>query len=236
MTERVVIERAPKPRPVNDGGADANGSPDAARWARELWGLEGTFRRLPGERDENFHVAGSRGEFVFKIAGAAEREETLALQAAALRWLAERAPELPLPRVVPASDGREAVLAERADGSRRWVRVLTYLPGTILADANPRTPAMLEAVGAFFGRLDAALEGFTHPAARGSDLVWNPALALEVVSRHRDAIADPDRARAGRPLRPDLRRDARADPAPAPERHDPQRRQRLQHPVRPAGR
>ncbi len=52
---------------------------------------------------------------------------------------------------------------------------------------------MLEAVGALLGRLDAALEGFTHPAARGSDLVWNPALALEVISRHRDAIADEDR-------------------------------------------
>jgi len=187
VTERGVAEpAAPEP-------SASSREADAARLARELYGLEGTLRRLPGERDENFHLAGPRGEFVFKIAGPAEREETLALQAAALSWLAGRAPGLPLPRVVPTSDGRTAVLAERADGVRRWVRVLTYLPGTVLADANPRTPAMLEAVGEFLGRLDAALVGFTHPAALGSDLVWNPARALEVITRHRDAIAGEDR-------------------------------------------
>jgi 4-aminobutyrate aminotransferase-like enzyme/Ser/Thr protein kinase RdoA (MazF antagonist) len=206
-----IAQPAKRPHPESPGDVDtgihedvarlARDHEDAARLARELWGLAGTLRRLPGERDENFHLAAAgdndgdkvSGEFVFKIAGPAEREETLALQAAALSWLAERAPGLPLPRVVPASDGRTAVLAERADGSRRWTRVLTYLPGTILADANPRSPAMLEAVGEFLGRLDAALVGFTHPAALGSDLVWNPARALEVISRHRLAVEDEDR-------------------------------------------
>jgi 4-aminobutyrate aminotransferase-like enzyme/Ser/Thr protein kinase RdoA (MazF antagonist) len=166
---------------------------DAARLARELYGLEGTLRRLPGERDENFHLATPQGEFVLKIAMAAEREATLELQAAALSRLAERAEALPLPRIVPTADGRAAVLAELADGSHRWVRVLTYLPGTVLADANPKTPAMLEALGRFLGELDASLDGFTHPAARNADLVWNPARALEVITRHREAIEDPDR-------------------------------------------
>ena len=71
------------------------------------------------------------------------------------------------------------------------------MDSAILAEANPQTPAMLEELGGFLGRLDLALSGFTHPAARDSDLACNPALALEVISRHRDAIADPDRR--GRP-------------------------------------
>ncbi len=71
---------------------------DAERLARELYGLEGTARRLPGERDENFRLSTSGGDFVLKIAGEAEREETLDLQAAALTWLSERAPALPLSR------------------------------------------------------------------------------------------------------------------------------------------
>jgi len=166
---------------------------DASRLARELYGLEGGARRLPGERDENFRISSTRGEFVLKIAGPSEREETLALQAEALAWLAERAPEIPLPRVVPAADGRPAAATADAEGSRRWVRLLTYIPGTVLAEANPQTPAMLEELGGFLGRLDLALSGFTHPAARDSDLAWNPALALEVISRHLDAIADPGR-------------------------------------------
>ncbi len=72
------------------------------------------------------------------------------------------------------------------------MRMLTYLPGSILAEAKPRTPRMLEAVGRFLGELDSALAGFSHSAARHSDLVWNPARALEVIDQHVGAIADPD--------------------------------------------
>ncbi|HEY1250451.1 MAG TPA: aminotransferase class III-fold pyridoxal phosphate-dependent enzyme [Thermoanaerobaculia bacterium] len=195
MTERGVAETAASTGPASSHEADA------VRFARELYDLEGTLRRLPGERDENFHLAtagvndGNKGrrDFVLKIAMAAEREETLELQAAALSRLAERAPTLPLQRIVPAADGRTAVPVELADGSRRWFRILTYLPGTVLAEANPKTPAMLEALGRFLGELDAALDGFTHPAARDSDLAWNPARALEVITRHREAIEDPER-------------------------------------------
>jgi 4-aminobutyrate aminotransferase-like enzyme/Ser/Thr protein kinase RdoA (MazF antagonist) len=166
---------------------------DAAALALSLFGLEGRVRRLAGERDENFHVAGPTGDFVLKVAGPAEREETLALQAAALAWVAERAPDLPLPRVVPSIEGLAATAIDDGDGSRRWVRLLAYLPGTVLAEASPRTPALLEELGGFLGRLDRALSGFAHPAARESDLPWNPARALDVISGHLDAVADPGR-------------------------------------------
>lgn len=168
---------------------------DAARLARELYGLDGTARRLEGERDENFHIESSRGDFVLKIAGHAESEANLELQAAALAWLCERSSALPLPRSVPTADGRLFARVETPDGGARWVRLLTYLPGTVLAEARPKTPALLHALGRFLGRLDAALSGFAHPAARDrdSELVWNPARALEVVARHLPAIPDPAR-------------------------------------------
>ena len=75
------------------------------------------------------------------------------------------------------------------------MRVLTYLPGTDLAEAHPRTPEMLRSVGRLLGSLDLALEGFTHPAARDSDLVWNPESALFVIERHAGSIADSGRRR-----------------------------------------
>ena len=94
---------------------------------------------------------------------------------------------------------------------------------------------MLEAAGRLpRAELDLALSGFTHPAARDSDLAWNPALALEVISRHLDAIADPGRRDLVDALRAD--RDATLAPMPpqAAQRRDPQRRQRLQRAGRPA--
>jgi 4-aminobutyrate aminotransferase-like enzyme/Ser/Thr protein kinase RdoA (MazF antagonist) len=164
------------------------GTDDATALARRLYGLAGAARELPSERDQNFELATERGAFVLKIAGAAEQPEVLDLQNRALEWLAAGAPDLSTPRVVPASDGR---LTAEAGG--RFVRLLTYLPGTILAQARPQSPAVLGAVGRFLGRLDRALEGFRHPAARDRDLLWNPDRALDVIASHETAIEDPGR-------------------------------------------
>ncbi|MCP6756008.1 phosphotransferase, partial [Klebsiella pneumoniae] len=90
----------------------------------------------------------------------------LDLQNRALEWLALRAPDLPVPRLVPTREGRPTAV-ERG----RLVRLLTFLPGTMLADARPQSPAVLATVGRFLGRLDRALEGFSHPSARDRDLL-----------------------------------------------------------------
>ena len=161
---------------------------DAVRLARSLYGLAAAARELSSERDQNFALSTERGAFVLKISGASEKPEVLDLQNQALGWLAARAPALPLPRLVPTSAG--APVGE-ADG--RLVRLLTYLPGTILAEARPQTPELLGSVGRFLGELDRALDGFAHPAAPGRDLPWNPDRALEIIARHRDAIRDPER-------------------------------------------
>ena len=151
---------------------------DARRLARQLFDLDvSTVSELPSERDRNFRLETPRGAFVLKLAGPTESDGVLDLQNRALEWIAERAAELPVPRLVARSpDGR--------------TRLLSYLPGTILAEARPRSPALLARVGGLLGRLDVALAGFRHSAAVGRDLMWDPARAPEIIERHRDAIAD----------------------------------------------
>ncbi len=161
---------------------------DAVRLARELYGLDATARPLPSERDQNFRLSSDSGEFVLKVSGEAERPEALDLQNLALAWLAERAPHLPVPRLVRASSNAGTL---EADG--RLVRLVTFLPGTMLADAKPRPPRLLRSIGRFLGTLDRALEGFRHRAASGRDLVWDPGRALAVIATHRDAIRDASR-------------------------------------------
>ena len=51
---------------------------DASRLARELYGLEGSVRRLPGERDENFRISSTRGEFVRRCADHLGTQERIA--------------------------------------------------------------------------------------------------------------------------------------------------------------
>ncbi len=154
---------------------------DAVRLAADLFGFRAAaVRALPSERDQNFHLAGERGEFVLKVAGPSESDAVLDLQNRALAWIAARDPSLPVPRLVATS----------ADGR---TRLLTWLPGAILADASPRHPAVLERAGHLLGRLDVALSGFAHPAAVGRDFAWNPERATDIIARHAGAIADPAR-------------------------------------------
>jgi 4-aminobutyrate aminotransferase-like enzyme/Ser/Thr protein kinase RdoA (MazF antagonist) len=154
---------------------------DARRLAGELFAIDvSAVSELPSERDRNFLLDSPRGRFVLKLAGPTENAAARDLQKQALAWIAERAPQLPVPRLV----------AETADGQ---VRLFSYLPGTLLAGARPRSPALLAGVGALLGRLDVALEGFRHTGAVGRPLLWDPVRAPEVVERHIGAIADPAR-------------------------------------------
>ncbi|HEX4441119.1 MAG TPA: phosphotransferase, partial [Thermoanaerobaculia bacterium] len=167
---------------------------DAERLARELWDVEGAAAELPSERDQNFRIRTASGEsFVLKIAGASESDDVLDLQNRALAWLAERDPSLPVPRVVPARDGGAIARVPSADGPAR-VRLLTWLPGTMLADARPRPLALLASVGSLLGRVDAGLSGFSHPAARDRDLIWDPERSAAIVRRGLPRVTDSARA------------------------------------------
>src|SRR5713226_3749052 len=79
---------------------------EAVRLARELYGLEGTAQALPGEYDDNFHLIARDGRaFVLKVMHPARERSFIDLQCRALLHLAERAPQLPLPRVMPNRNG-----------------------------------------------------------------------------------------------------------------------------------
>lgn len=157
-----------------DQAASAVTEQEAVRLAREIYGLEASVRALPGEYDHNFHLtvagpggmgAGGAGT-VLKVMHPERERGVVELQCAALRHLARRAPQLALPRVVPARSGEAVTLAALSDGTRRMVWMLTYVPGKVLAEAKPHTAELLESLGGLLGEMSAGLADFTHPAAK----------------------------------------------------------------------
>src|SRR5258708_1316800 len=139
---------------------------EAVRLARELYGLEATARPLPGEYDENFHLPSADGHaFVLKVMHPAREQSFIELQCRALTHVAQRAPQLPLPRVTPNRSGELFASIAAADGSTRLVWLLTFLSGTVFADVRPHTTELLADPGQFLGGMDAALQTFTHAAA-----------------------------------------------------------------------
>src|SRR5208282_5944453 len=99
------------------------------------------------------------------IMHAARETSFVDMQCRALTHLAERAPHLALPRVIPNSNGELFTQVQVADGSSRIVWLLSFLPGLTLAAVAPHTPQLLESLGHFLAELDAALLDFSHPAA-----------------------------------------------------------------------
>src|SRR5882724_1608897 len=168
---------------------------EAVELARELYGLAVTAKALPGEYDDNFHLTprdlartqpslagplsnplhtrneAAREEFVLKVMHPARERSFIDMQCRALQHLAERAPQLTLPRVILNRRG-EAVAAVQADGTARLVWLLTYVPGTMLVKARPHSPELLQSLGQFLGEMDAALADFSHAAAR-RELKWD---------------------------------------------------------------
>src|SRR5215470_15222469 len=150
---------------------------EASRLTDEVYGLEATARALPGEYDDNFHLtAADERAFVLKVMHPAREPSFLDLQCKALVHLAERAPQLPLPRVLPSCRGELFSETTAADGSKRLVWLLSFLKGTVLAEVRPHAPELLRDLGRFLGEMDAALQSFEHPAAH-RELKWDSSRA-----------------------------------------------------------
>ena len=162
---------------------------EALECARAGFGIAARASALPSERDQNFLLrAGERGAFVLKIANAAEPRALLDAQNDALAYVARRTPLCP--RVVPSRDGSAiAEFATRA-GIRHYVRVLTWLPGVPLGAVADHSADLLEDVGRAVAELDAALDGFDHPAIH-RDFHWDLAKGISIVEELAPLVDDP---------------------------------------------
>ena len=150
---------------------------EAVRLAREVYGLEASARALPGEYDDNFHLISADGRaFVLKVMHPAREHSFIDLQCRALTHMAQRAPQLPLPRVTPNRGGELFASIAAADGSTRLVWLLSFLNGRVLAEVRPHSPELLGDLGRFLGDMDAALQSFAHPAAH-RELKWDSSRA-----------------------------------------------------------
>jgi 4-aminobutyrate aminotransferase-like enzyme/Ser/Thr protein kinase RdoA (MazF antagonist)/murein DD-endopeptidase MepM/ murein hydrolase activator NlpD len=151
---------------------------DAAAVVRRLYGRDAQARALPGEFDDNFRVTASDGSaFVLKGMHPAREPGLVEMQCAALAHLQARAPHLPVPRVVPTLGGEPWIIVPGPNGTPRIAWMLTWLGGTPLAEARPRTAELLRDLGRLLAEVDDALSGFEHREAH-RELQWDLSRAL----------------------------------------------------------
>jgi 4-aminobutyrate aminotransferase-like enzyme/Ser/Thr protein kinase RdoA (MazF antagonist) len=140
----------------------------------EHYGIEGDYRSLHGERDQNYCVAvDGVDSFVFKISNANEKPELIDFQVSALNHIAMHSPTLSVPQPVPSRHGLNYVDVSFASGQKHFVRMTKFVPGSPLDTVENRYTAEFgRNVGKMLGNLDIALRGFFHPAA-DHDHPWN---------------------------------------------------------------
>ena len=179
-----MISEARSPQPV---------SPDeAVQLARGLYGLEVSASSLPGEYDSNFHLITADGRaFVLKVMHSSRDRALIDMQCAALTHLAQHVPELALPKVQLTRLGETFAKASLRNGDERFVWLLGFLPGRVLAEVRPHTPELLRSLGRLLGQIDLALQDFSHPAATRA-LKWDLAQA-EWIREYIFHIEDPSR-------------------------------------------
>jgi 4-aminobutyrate aminotransferase-like enzyme/Ser/Thr protein kinase RdoA (MazF antagonist) len=159
-----------RPQPVSPA--------EAVRVAQEIYGLRVSASPLPGEYDANFRVATEDGRaFVLKLMHPGRERSFIDLQCRALRHLADHAPGLSLPRVETTKQSEAFTKVAVREGGERFVWLLTFLDGTVLARVKPHSSELLRSLGSLLGEIDSALQSFSHPAAT-RELKWDSARAL----------------------------------------------------------
>ena len=159
---------------------------EAVTWALRVFGVTATGSALPSERDQNVLLLSDGDRFVLKVANAAESRAVLEAQNAALVHVARRSSLCP--SVVPTIDGG-SIGEIHVNGATHLVRLMTWVPGVPFAEAGAATPALLEDLGARLAELDAALEGFDHPAVH-REFYWDLARAFDIVKESAALVAD----------------------------------------------
>lgn len=169
-------------------------TPDAAAsLARRLYGIEAQPRPLPSEYDQVFSLAAADGmAYILKVMHPSRDAAFVDLQCKTLQHLARTAPALALQRVIPSIHGDAFTPTRLADGSERIVWLLSYLPGKVLSDFRPHSPALLESLGELLGTVVGALRDFSHPAAERRDFKWDLSAALWIKDKL-SAITHPAR-------------------------------------------
>ena len=131
--------------------------------------------RLPTERDDTFRVSTGTQQFIAKFAHPRDEWAVLYDQLVVLKALAQRAPALPVQRVLTSRAGELLTRVTDESGAPRLLRVLSYLEGEALG-AAPRSLSAMSALGRVHARLATAISTIgdeADPPLHGATTPWN---------------------------------------------------------------
>jgi Ser/Thr protein kinase RdoA (MazF antagonist) len=140
------------PPPLTDFGLA-----QAEEILRIHWGRTGPLKPLTSYEDRNFALLDGAGEpsHVLRVQNVGDPLR-LGLEARVLRHLAQKLPGM-APELLPTSSGKDWVEVPGQDGRVHLARMMTWVPGPLLADLPGRNMDTWCSLGELLGRVDRCL-------------------------------------------------------------------------------
>jgi 4-aminobutyrate aminotransferase-like enzyme/Ser/Thr protein kinase RdoA (MazF antagonist) len=145
---------------------------DAARIARDAFGIGATVTTLGSHQDRNFLLAAGHERMLLKVANPGTTAAELEAQSAAAERIAARAPDVRVPRsrargaalgADADADAGATVVRVEHDGVSLNARVLEFLDGATLSGSGYLSPGVVRAIGRLAATVDLALADFDRP-------------------------------------------------------------------------
>ena len=144
----------------------------ASQIALEYYNLNVQATPLQGDEDENFKLTTKNGtHYLLKVSAQDTAIDFLKFQTALLNHIATKKASVILPEIYH-NIHQEAETFVQISGELKTVRVLTWLPGRLWANVNPRTSTLRFSLGKKAGALTKTLQDFDHQEAHRS-FDWN---------------------------------------------------------------
>ncbi len=132
--------------------------------ANDQYGLDIKVSRLKGYDEENFLLEDRVGKkYILKVATEQHNYGFIAAQVAVLQHLSGTDLKDMFQQIVPDIQGNP-IFTVKHSGAVYYIRVLTYLDGIFWADHKDRTDVLYTDLGSFLGKMDKALQNFSHAA------------------------------------------------------------------------
>lgn len=166
-------------------------SVEKASW--DFFGIQGTAKELPGERDRNYLIQDSKNQrFVLKIFNQCEKRELLEIQNVALQRTLNalgpgRAPELMLSH---SNENLSKVVSNQ--GLRHWMRFVKYVDGIPMAEYTPHNEDFLHHLGCMCGTMTHAVHAIKAEPFQ-SNLLWNMKHVSKTLGNYLSYLHDPEK-------------------------------------------
>lgn len=146
--------------------------------ANKYYGLNEFLNELPSERDQNFLFQKEELKFILKISNIDEDYSVIDMQNKAMEFINNGIKVL--------SDFNDKKIINYKN---HFVRLVSYVPGIVLADYKPHNNKLLFNLGKLLANIDKSLSKFEHEAIN-RDLYWNIINAEYIINKYKYLIIE----------------------------------------------